>query len=464
MPNSPTAGLLPMYLKLYDDCAPERWPEIAAFRDQVEAALEEQGIAVVAAPVCRVESEFHAAVAALEGQDVDLIVTLHLAYSPSLESVEALCGTSLPVLCLDTTPDFYFGRDVDPGRIMCNHGIHGVQDMTSMLRRRGRPYEIVAGHITESDVIARAAGVARGARAAKHLRQTKALRIGESFTGMGDFAVPPDVMKDVLGVSVEQIDAAALAPAVRSVTDAEVDAEVARDLERFDAEIDAAVHRRSVRLGLGLRKHLESEQVDAFSVNFLAFDTPDGPVNTVPFLEISKAMERGLGYAGEGDVLTASLVGALLSAFERTTFTEIFCPDWQGGTIFLSHMGEINPAVAAGRPKLCEKPFPYTPAQNPAVITCAPKPGPAVFVNLTPGPDDSFRLIVAPVEVQEDTTREDMQGTVRGWIRPRRSTAAFLEAYSRLGGTHHSALVLGEHAEAIAAFARFAGIECCIVE
>ena len=55
-------------------------------------------------------------------------------------------------------------------------------------------------------------------------------------------------------------------------------------------------------------------------------------MDTMPFLEISKAMSRGIGYAGEGDLLTAALVGALLAAWPRTTFTEIFCADWKGGS------------------------------------------------------------------------------------------------------------------------------------
>jgi len=464
MNEKPTAGLLPLYLKLYDDCVPDRRPEIEAFRDRVEAGLKDQGVEVVAAPICRLKPDFDAAVKTLEDGSVDILVTLHLAYSPSLECIDALCETGLPLLALDTTPDFRFDQTVDPDRIMYNHGIHGVQDMTSMLRRRDRPYEIVAGHLTESDVLARAADIVRAAHAARRLSTTRALRIGESFAGMGDFDVPPDVLKDVLGIAVDEIPPGALEPFVAGVSDAEIEAELAVDRERFEVRAGDEVHRRSVRLGLGVRRCLAERGVDAFSMNFLSFESADGAVDTVPFLESSKAMARGVGYAGEGDVLTASLVRALLSAWPETTFTEIFCPDWAGGTIFLSHMGEVNPAVAAARPLVCEKPFPYTPAQDPAVLACAPRPGPAVFVNLTPGPDDSFRLIVAPVEVMADSEREDMQDKVRGWIRPSGSTAEFLEAYSWLGGTHHSALVLGDHAEALAAFARFAGIECCIIE
>jgi L-arabinose isomerase len=83
-----------------------------------------------------------------------------------------------------------------------------------------------------------------------------------------------------------------------------------------------------------------------------------------------------------------------------------------------------------------------------------------VFVNLAPGPDDTFALIVAPVEVLAEDASLDpaMRDVVRTWVRPRIPVAQFLEAYSRAGGTHHSALVLGDRAEAIAAFGRQCGI------
>jgi L-arabinose isomerase len=464
MPQRPVAGLLPMYLELYDQTVPACRAGVEAFRDQVIEGLKAQGIDVVVAPVCRLRPEFEAAVRQFEDAEVDLLVTLHLAYSPSLECIDALCATELPLLALDTTPDAAFGPEVDPARIMYNHGIHGVMDMTSMLRRRGRPYEIVAGHVTESDVLHRAADIVRAAHAARRMQQTKALRIGDEFEGMGDFAVSPDVLADELDIETDQVGVAELRKCAEAISEAEVDAEIAADREAFEVAVDDDTHRRSVRVGLALRKLLEQHNAGAFSVNFLSFQDADGPANTVPFLEISKAMARGLGYAGEGDLLTASLVGALLSVFPETTFTEIFCPDWAGGTIFLSHMGEVNPTVAAATPRLVKRPFPFTPALDPGFLACAPKPGPAVFVNLAPGPDDNFRLIVAPVEVVGDSDREDFKDKVRGWMRPQGAPDEFLEAYSRLGGTHHSALVLGDHVEALVAFAGFAGLECWVLD
>ncbi|MEI6082720.1 MAG: hypothetical protein WCS70_00300 [Verrucomicrobiota bacterium] len=492
----PQAGLLPFYLKLYDDLLPQYRAGFDSFIARITAALEARGITVQTAPVCRVADEFRAAIAQFEAAGVDCLVTLHLAYSPSLEAIDACCRTKLPIVILDTTMDAEFGVSVSPDRIMYNHGVHGVMDFASMLRRRKRAFAIVAGHDRDPRMLDRVADQVRSATtkntdpssgralspkaprtarravptrqigklgeiAANALRASRVLRVGAAFAGMGDFAVAEDVLADKLGIAVKQVGLDALDAAVRQVTDAAVAKEVASDHEQFACELPAEAHARSVRVGLGLRRLLEDGDYSGLSVNFQAFDRADRPANTMPFLEISKAMGRGIGYAGEGDVLTAALVGALARAIGAVTFTEIFCVDWAGDTLFLSHMGEISPSVAGDRPRVFSKPFFSGGSLDPAVLTCAVKPGPAVFVNLAPGPDDTFALIVAPVEVLAEDASLDpaMRDVVRTWIRPRRPVAEFLEAYSRAGGTHHCALVLGDRAEAIAAFGRLSGLE-----
>ncbi len=452
----PQAGLLPFYLKLYDDIMPEHRDAFNSFARRIAAALEAHGICVQIASVCRVKNEFEDAIQSFERDKIDCIITLHLAYSPSLESIEAVCRTRLPIIILDTTMDAAFGGDVSPDKIMFNHGIHGVMDFASMMKRRGRPFEIVAGHDSDPLLIDRTVDMVKAASAANYMRRSQVLRIGEAFKGMGDFLVREDVLADKLGIQVRQIGIELLDEAVSKVELAEIEAELAGDAIQFSCEISREAHERSVRVGLGLRRILEQGGYNAMSINFQIFDRKDRPACAMPFLEISKAMACGIGYAGEGDVLTAALVGALSRAFGETTFTEIFCADWAGDCLFLSHMGEISLSIAGGRPRVFEKPFIFGGGMNPAVLTCAVRPGSAVFVNLAPGPDDSFSLIVAPVEVlaEDASLKPDMRDVIRIWIRPQCKIANFLEQYSRAGGTHHSALVLGEHTEAIAAFGR----------
>ncbi len=456
-------GILPCYLKLYDDLLPDCRGGFDGFLAQITVSLEARGIAVQAAPICRIAPEFDRAIADFEAAGVEALVTVHLAYSPSLEAIDAVCRTDLPLIILDATLDAAFGIGVSPDRIMYNHGVHGVMDFACLLRRRKRPFEIVAGHVDDPALLDAAADYIRAARAARALQGSRLLRVGAAFAGMGDFMVEEGVLRAQWGLQVDEISLDTLDQAILTASEEAVVAEIADDQARYTCELSPDDHARAVRVGLGLRRLLDDGGYAGFSVNFQAFDRADRPANTMPFLEISKAMARGFGYAGEGDVLTAALVGALTRAFGAVTFTEIFCPDWAGNRLFLSHMGEISPAVAGDTPRVFSKPFFSGGSLDPAVLTCAVQPGPAVFVNLAPGPDDTFTLIVAPVDVlAEDATLDPaMRDVVRGWVRPRMPVQDFLAAYSRAGGTHHSALVLGDHAEAIAAFGRMSG--CAVV-
>ncbi|GMV91516.1 MAG: L-arabinose isomerase [Candidatus Hydrogenedentota bacterium] len=459
MTAKPRIGLLPLYLALYDVRMPELRSEFEPFIQDLVDGFTTRGVEVHCADVCRVQNEVVSALGVFDEADVDLIVTLHLAYSPSLETADSLIASPRPLLLLDTTMDVSFGLDVDPARIMQNHGVHGVQDLASVLRRCERHYEIVAGHLSDSRVLDRASAIARSACAARLLRTMRTMRIGETFAGMGDFAVADSLLEALLGVTVVQRDVDDLATIAADIGEDYIHHELKSDRDRYEVNAPEHVHCRSIRVGLALRRLLEIDQCDSFSFNFGAFNSSEGPIATVPFLEASKAMARGMGYAGEGDVLTASLVGALNAAFGRTTFTEIFCPDWKGNTLFLSHMGEVNPETSAGVPRLCEKDFPWAGALNPAVLTCATAPGPAVLVNLAPGPKNTFTLILAPVESLGDGTHPGMRDVIRAWIRPKNGDIAkWLERYSQLGGTHHSALVMDGDVDALAAFGRYAGL------
>ena len=59
------------------------------------------------------------------------------------------------MVILDVTMDAEFGVGVSPDRILYNHGVHGVMDFASMLRRRGRAFEIVAGHAGDAALLHR---------------------------------------------------------------------------------------------------------------------------------------------------------------------------------------------------------------------------------------------------------------------------------------------------------------------
>jgi L-arabinose isomerase len=163
-----------------------------------------------------------------------------------------------------------------------------------------------------------------------------------------------------------------------------------------------------------------------------------------------------VGYGGEGDLLTASLVAALAGSYPESSFTEMFCPDWEHGTVYLSHMGELNWRLAAGKPLLLEMDYKWSQAANPVYLAGRFKPGDFLLVNLAPMAR-GYRLIVAPARMLEVPGPDRMERSVRGWFQPPLPLAEFLAAYSRLGGTHHLALSYGAPADTVTAFGRMMG-------
>lgn len=455
--NRLKAALLPLYLELYDTSFPEIRPGIDRFLREVTFRLESNGITVVKLPVCRMKKEFDQAVNKAETEDADAIITLHLAYSPSLESIEALTRTELPVIIMDTTPSYSFGPQQSPDEIMYNHGIHGVQDLCNLLTRNHKYFLIEAGHMDHSDIIERITRHVISAKMVSVMKKGRTGRIGDSFSGMGDFVVEPMALKATTGTSIVQAEPKDIAEYLPDENDPMIEEEMKKDALRFDTyDIDPVLHRLSIKNGLALRKWIEYERLTAFTINFSNI-TPESGLSVMPFLEISKLLAKGIGYAGEGDVLTASFTGALFSVFRDVTFTEMFCPDWENNSIFLSHMGEMNLNLSANKPKLTVIPWKFSSATAPVIATACYKEGRAVLANLAPSGDHSYSLILAPVTLLPEGTKTRFSNHIRGWMKPDIPLPDFLKNFSQLAGTHHSALVYNGNPEIILDFGKMMG-------
>lgn len=268
--NKCKIGFLPLYIKLYDDCGLTIRERLEPFYEKLAAAFEKDGFSVLRTSFCRVKEEFAAAVAMFEANDVDCIVTWHAAYSPSLESIEALSQTKLPIVVLDTTETFDFSPAQSPDEININHGIHGVMDMTNMLRRNGKAYAIAAGPYPQSDVVQRAGRLAQIAAGANSLAGSRVGTIGGSFDGMGDFLISDEELLERFGVTAVYAKGKELSAFADAVTEEEICTEIDRDLDTCQVltPFSRETHAKTVKNCLAVRKWLEQEKLDAFTVNF----------------------------------------------------------------------------------------------------------------------------------------------------------------------------------------------------
>ena len=144
-------------------------------------------------------------------------------------------------------------------------------------------------------------------------------------------------------------------------------------------------------------------------------------------------------------MLTAAFVSALMEAFDEVSFTEIFCPDWKDGSLFMSHMGEYNVglSVPEAKPVMSEKEFSFGDASNPAILLSPFRPGKVTYLSLNPQAE-GYGLFSATGTMLYTPRDNNQNDIVSGWFRPDMPLPEFLEAYSRVGGIHHAALIYSD--------------------
>ena len=129
---------------------------------------------------------------------------------------------------------------------------------------------------------------------------------------------------------------------------------VAPDLTEADLALTA-------RVELALRGMIADHRLDALTYQFMAFGD-DERTPTLPFVAASRLMAEGIGFGGEGDLIAAAATTFFNWLQPPASFTEIFTIDFAGDSLFLSHMGEANTAMARRDRKipLVARPAPIT--------------------------------------------------------------------------------------------------------
>lgn len=461
--GKPTVGVIFTMLELYRTAHPEMPAVLNAHWTGVIKDLLGEAANLVLTGVSHTAAETDAAVEECIQADCDLLLVLPLSYAASGAAVGALTRTDLPLLVVSSARDATLPPDMTGNHIMADHAVHGVQDLANVLGREGRRFELVAGHPSQErfrQAVRRAAHVSTGAEV---FRKGAVAQIGDAFPGMLDFDPGPR-FEDHFGMEVRRVDPEELNVFARNVDDARVAefVEWAETRFRLDEAVTPDLLRSSARASLALEDIVAAGDLAAVTMNFLKVAAAGA--ETMPFLGACRLMANGIGYAGESDVLTASLVAAVARACGDATFTEVFCPDYERNEVLLAHMGECNIALAdPDKPiRLIAKPFAYGDVKPPVVPVFQLRPGPVTLCCLTQWPAEGFRLIALAGEIvaapeHAHLTMPYSRLTFGGDL------GVFLEAYSRAGGIHHLALAYGNQLAAFETLARFSGFSFEVV-
>ena len=235
----PKVGLLALTLELYETLAPGlRGSREAWLRQALIPALQPHADVLFEAAVFRRE-DIESAVSRFEINGADVILVVLLTYAPSQLALPALQRTRLPIVIWNTQQLQAVDQSFSVADMIDNHGVHGTQDLASVLTRSGIRFHYVTSPADDPQGLAELGDFFAAAAAVRRLHSARIGMLGYPFPGMGDFAVDTTHLTATLGCSWTHLT---------------VEDYIQRSAAARTADVDAARHRVSGRLRRGGRR------------------------------------------------------------------------------------------------------------------------------------------------------------------------------------------------------------------
>ncbi len=425
---------------------------------QVANTLRDAELDVFCSLPVSVPQGVEAACGDLAGKGVDLLIVALGPYCPSGVLVPALVESHLPVLLWPMqslralAPQKY-----DAEIVKLNHGVHGVQDLANVLGKTAKPFGVIHGHHEQPDFAARLKPWVQAGRIIRAMQNANPVQVGGHFEHMFDLQIGHDQFIRHLGIIPEVVPACEFADLLAEVPPEQVTEcmEEHRCTFVIESNVDAELLTKTARGEAALRAVLEHADSRACGLNFLELCNDERVADGL-HVAASMLMSEGLGYAGEGDWVTAVLVRGMQQGFGVASFSEIFSIGYDDNRLLLKHWGEGNFAMARSQPRLVASQFTDRCAAEFAIVDFEFAPGPATLVNLNSTAEGQGQLASIRGRIEEDHLPQ-IDGP-RAVFKPDRDNVSdLLTEYAYAGGSHHLALVPGAPVEVLEKVCKLAG-------
>lgn len=410
--------------------------------------------------------------ASSNNQCIGIITWMH-TFSPAKMWIKGLSLLTKPLCHLHTQFNAEIPWDsINMDFMNLNQSAHGDREFGHMMTRMRKKRKIIVGHWKEERVQEKIGNWTRVALGWNEFQHLKVARIGDNMREVS--VTDGDKVEAQLrfGFSVNGYDSSDIVKKMNTISDKqvadlvktyEVEYHVTDDLlasgKKRQSLIDAA------KIELGLRAFLEEGGFKAFTDTFENL----GELKQLPGIATQRLMADGYGFGGEGDWKTAAMLRAL----------KVMATGLPGGTSFMedytyhftpeksyvlgSHMLEICPSIASGKPNCEVHPLGIGGKEDPVRLVFNSPAGPALNVSLV-DLGNRFRLIVNEVEAVDPMAALPNLPVARVlWdAQPNLEIAA--TAWILAGGAHHTVYTQALTSEFIEDFAEIAGIEVVVID
>lgn len=403
---------------------------------------------------------------------IGLITWMH-TFSPAKMWIRGLSILNKPICHLHTQFNAEIPwSTIDMDFMNLNQSAHGDREFGFIMSRMRKKRKVVVGHWQEERVQKKLGIWSRVVLGWDELQNLKVARIGDN---MREVAVTEGDKVEAqirFGFSVNGFDSSDVVKHINKVTEKELNDLLAvyeTSYTLTSSLLEGGAQRQSLidaaKIELGLRAFLEEGGFKAFTDTFENL----GELKQLPGIATQRLMADGYGFGGEGDWKTAAMVRALkvmnYGLEEGTSFMEDYTYHFTPEKSYAlgSHMLEICPSIASGKPTCEVHPLGIGGKEDPARLVFNVAPGNAINVSLV-DMGNRFRLIVNEVEAIQPMADLPKLPVARVlWdAKPNLEIAA--TAWILAGGAHHTVYSQVITTEYMEDFADIAGIELLVID
>jgi len=403
---------------------------------------------------------------------IGLILWMH-TFSPAKMWIKGLLELKKPFAHLHTQ----FNRDIpwdsiDMDFMNLNQSAHGGREFGFIVSRLRMNRTVISGHFEDVSTVEKLAGWMRVANAFNETQNMKIARFGDNMREVAVTEGDKVEAQIKFGYSVSSYGLGDLAAHQKSVSNADIQVL----LEEYEASytmskellgggsLRAAVV-DAARIELTIKSFLEAGDFSAFTTTF---ENLHG-LKQLPGLACQRLMDQGYGFGAEGDWKTSALTKTMKIMGEGlhggTSFMEDYTYHFEPGNMKVlgSHMLEVCPSIAAGKPTLEVHPLGIGGKEDPARLVFTGRKGPAINATVL-DMGNRFRMLVN--EVEAVTPQSDLPklpvARVLWEAQPDLATAATAWIYG--GGAHHTVYSQSVTTEMLEIFSEMADIEFLVID
>lgn len=431
-------------------------------------------VRVVFKPVVKTPDEIYAICqeANVAPNCVGIITWMH-TFSPAKMWIRGLTVLKKPLLHLHTQ----FNRDIpwsdiDMDFMNLNQSAHGDREFGFMMSRMRLNRKVVVGFWQQPDVIAKIASWTRVAVAAYELKTMKVVRFGDNMRQVAVTDGDKVAAEMKFGMSVNTHGIGDLVAVINQVTDAEIDNLVTEYADSYTLMASllkgGAQHsslRDAAKIEIGLRAFLKDGNFSAYTDTF---EDLHG-MTQLPGIPSQRLMADGYGFGGEGDWKTSAMVRTLKVMAAGLPGGNSFMEDYtyhfdpSNPLVLGSHMLEICPSIAAGKPTCEIHPLGIGGKADPVRLVFNAPAGPAINVSLI-DMGNRFRLLVNEVEAVEVPEALPKLPVARAIWKPLPDMQTGCAAWILAGGAHHTVYSQNLTTEHMEDFADIFGVELVVID